>query len=114
MKHISISILGLFISLTSFSQESKKPVSITFRVEGICGMCEKSIESALDAKGIVAADYNLDTNIATVTYKPSKISEEQIHKLITARGYDTDKYKATDEEYDKTHDCCKYREQEKH
>jgi len=114
MKHISISILGLLISLTSFSQESKKPVSITFRVEGICGMCEKSIESALDAKGIVAADYNLDTNIATVTYKPSKISEEQIHKLVTARGYDTDNYRATDEEYNKTHDCCKYREQEKH
>jgi copper chaperone CopZ len=114
MKHISILILGLFISLTSFSQESKKPVSITFRVEGICGMCEKSIESALDVKGIVAADYNLNTNIATVTYKPSKISEEQIHKLVTARGYDTDKYKATDEEYEKTHDCCKYREQEKH
>ena len=114
MKHISILILGLFISLISFSQESKKPVSITFRVEGICGMCEKSIESALDAKGIVAADYNLDTNIATVTYKPSKISEEQIHKLVTARGYDTDNYRATDEEYNKTHDCCKYREQEKH
>ncbi|MFO0358941.1 MAG: heavy-metal-associated domain-containing protein [Flavobacteriales bacterium] len=114
MKHISILILGLFISLTSFSQESKKPVSITFRVEGICGMCEKSIESALDAKGIVAADYNLDTNIATVTYKPSKISEEQIHKLVTARGYDTDTYKASEEEYSKTHDCCKYREQEKH
>lgn len=114
MKHISIILLGLLIGTSSYSQESKKPITITFHVEGICGMCEKSIESALDAKGIIAADYNLDTNIATVTYKPSKINEEQIHKLITAKGYDTDKYKASDEEYSKTHDCCKYREQEKH
>jgi copper chaperone CopZ len=77
-------------------------------------MCEKTIESALDAKGIIAAEFDLEKNIATVTYKPAKISEEQIHKLITARGYDTDKFKATDEEYSRTHDCCKYREQEKH
>lgn len=114
MKHFILILIGTLIGAQAFSQTSKKPVTIQIQVSGICGMCEKSIESALDAKGILSADYNLETNTAIVTYKPAKISEEQIHKLITAKGYDTDKYKATDEEYSRTHDCCKYRELEKH
>lgn len=104
----------VFAATALFAQNSKKPVTISFHVEGVCSNCEKTIESALDAKGIIEADYNLDTNTATVTYKPTKISEEQIHKLINAKGYDTDKFKATEEEYSKVHDCCRYRELEKH
>lgn len=114
MKQFILILTIAFASIFATAQSSKKPITITFHVEGICGLCEKTIESALDAKGIITADYDLDKNIATVTYKPAKISEEQIHKLITARGYDTDKFKATDEEYSRTHDCCKYRELEKH
>ena len=114
MKHLILIFISTLLCAQAFSQSSKKPITIEFQVSGVCGMCEKSIESALDAKGIISADYNLDTNIAVVTFKPTKISEEQIHKLITAKGYDTDKFKATDEEYSRTHDCCKYRELEKH
>lgn len=114
MKNFILIIMIAVAHIHAAAQTSKKPVTIQFEVAGICGMCEKTIESALDAKGIIAAQFDLEKNIATVTYKPTKISEEQIHKLITARGYDTDKFKATDEEYSRTHDCCKYRELEKH
>lgn len=113
MKKIAFTLLLAIIATVSFSQKSK-PVTISFYVAGVCGMCEKKIESALDAKGIMTADYNLDNNIATVTYNPKKITEEKIHFLINEMGYDTEKSKATDEQYSRTHGCCKYRELEKH
>lgn len=114
MKKFIFLLFVVLASTSAFAQKSKKPVTISFRVEGICGNCEKTIESALDTKGIIAADYNLDTNTATVTYRPNKITEEEIHHIINEKGYDTDKFKATDEQYSKVHDCCRYRELEKH
>lgn len=114
MKYIFILLLSVFFTDDINAQTSKKKVTTSFHVAGICGMCERTIERALDAKGIVAADFNLDTNTATVTYNTRRITEDQIHRLINAVGYDTEKYKATDEEYNRVHDCCKYREQEKH
>ena len=98
----------------SFYSQDRKPISIKFHVESVCGMCENTIEHALDAKGIITADYDLSTMMATVTYKPWKISEQEIHSLINAVGYDTEKSKCTDEQYSKVHDCCKYRELKKH
>ncbi len=113
MKKFLFAAFLVIISSAAIAQKNK-PVTISFRVEGICGMCEKKIESALDAKGILTADYQLDTNTATVTYNPKKITEDRIHFLINEMGYDTEKSKATDEQYSRTHGCCKYREQEKH
>jgi mercuric ion binding protein len=112
MKTIQL-IFFLLLSQTFFSQK-KTPITIEFHVESVCGMCEKTIEQALDAKGIIAGDYDLATTMATVTYKPWKISETEIHALINAVGYDTEKSKCTDEQYSKVHGCCKYRELKRH
>lgn len=114
MKKIIILFIALLSASSLFSQTSNKPITVKIHVAGICGMCETQIEKALDTKGVVAADYDLESNIATVTYKPKKISEGQLHKVINEMGYDTDKSKASDEQYSRVHDCCKYREQEKH
>jgi copper chaperone CopZ len=114
MKKIIILFIALISATSLFAQSSKKPVTIKIYVAGICGMCETQIEKALDTKGVVAADYDLESNIATITYKPKKISEDQLHNAINEMGYDTDKSKASDEQYSRVHDCCKYREQEKH
>ena len=75
-------------------------------------MCENRIEAAFDQKGIVAADYNLETKQLHVVYKAKKWNEESLHKLATGVGHDTDKYKATDEQYANMHGCCKYRDSE--
>ena len=83
---------------------------MTFGVSGLCGMCENRIEEAYDQKGIVVADYDLDTHTLHVVYKSKKWDEEHLHKLATLVGHDTDKYKASDEEYANIHGCCKYRE----
>ena len=115
MKHISLIILTLFIALNLSAQKpSKAPITTTFWVAGVCGMCEQTIEAALDAKGILKADFQLSDNLLTVTYKPSKISEAQIHSLLNEAGYDTEKSTCTEAQYARVHGCCKYRELEKH
>ena len=96
-------------ALTALSAQAQK-AELTFGVSGICGMCENRIEAAFDQKGIVAADYNLDTKKIHVVYKAKKWNEESLHKLATGVGHDTDKYKATEEAYANMHGCCKYRD----
>lgn len=115
MRHIILTILITFASLhLSAQQPSKAPITTTFWVAGVCGMCEKAIESAMDAKGILKADFDLSKNLLTVTYKPTKITESHIHSLLNEAGYDTEKSTCNDEQYSRVHGCCKYRELEKH
>ena len=97
------------VALTAVSAQAQK-AELTFGISALCGMCETRIEAAFDQKGIVAADYNLDTKKIHVVYKTKKWNEESLHKLATVIGHDTEKYKATDEAYSNIHGCCKYRE----
>jgi hypothetical protein len=94
----------------SFAVIEDKKVEATFGVSGVCGMCEERIESALDVKGIVMADWDIDTKKLHVVFNPSKISEGDIHALLNAVGHDTEKSQATQEQYEGLHGCCKYRE----
>lgn len=113
---IIIFLISCAVFALSFTTTEKNPSSTTiqFWVAGTCGLCEETIEKSLDIKGIVAADYNLDTQILTVTYKPKKVTEDQIHKILNEVGYDTEKSTCTEEQYLRTHGCCRYREMEKH
>jgi hypothetical protein len=94
---------------TTFSAQAQK-AELTFGVSALCGMCEQRIEAAFDQKGIVAADYNLETKKLHVVYKTKKWNEEKLHKTATAIGHDTDKFTATDEAYANIHGCCRYRD----
>ena len=98
------------VCLTLAASGWAQKAELTFGVSGLCGMCENRIEAAYDQKGIVAADYDLDTHTLHVVYKAKKWDEERLHKLATAVGHDTDKFKASDEVYANMHGCCKYRE----
>ena len=73
-------------------------------------MCKERIETALDVKGVVLADWNVDTKDLHVVYNPKKISLTDIHKKVQEAGHDTDCGKAPEESYAKVHSCCKYRE----
>ena len=102
-------LLLVVVTLIAVSAQAQK-AELTFGVSGLCGMCEERIEAAFDQKGIVAADYDLEKKTIHVVYKTKKWDEEGLHKLATAVGHDTDKYKATDEQYANMHGCCKYRD----
>ncbi len=105
-----------FACLIFFGGELKaqKTIETSFEVSGICGMCEDRIEKALDVKGVKMADYDIDSHLLTVAYNSAKISEADLHALLNAAGHDTEKSKASDEQYDTVHSCCKYRDDGDH
>lgn len=107
MKFLPIFLFLLFGASLS-AQSGKDYVTDSFMVYGNCGMCEKRIEDALFTGGVKLADWDQDTHMLTVTYKPSKISLQAIHEKVAAVGHDTDLVKAKDEVYAKLHFCCQY------
>lgn len=108
-----IFIVALFMgSVLSASAQSK--VADTIHVNGVCEMCKKRIEQALDVKGIWLAEWNMETKKLYVVYKPKRISKQEIGALLAAVGHDNELAKASDEVYEGIHGCCKYREPATH
>ncbi len=106
--NILLTIMVLFTTL-GFSQTKSQ---IIF-VDGVCGMCEKRIESnCLATKGIKMAEWNKDNRMLKVIFNEKKISLEEIHKKIASIGHDTKLETAPDEAYQKLDMCCKYRDEE--
>lgn len=106
----------LCFSLAAFGQTTSKApkvkkavVETTFQVSGVCGMCEERIENALSVKGVKLATYDLETQMCRVIYRSDKIEEATLHRLLNEVGHDTALSKATDEQYETVHGCCKYR-----
>lgn len=114
MKKFLILAIGIVLLQNLVFAQTKKVETTSFWVAGVCGRCESVIESTLDTKGIVSADYDLEKETLTITYKPGKISIEEVHRLLNEAGYDTATSKCSDEQYTRVHHCCRYREMEKH
>lgn len=80
-----------------------------FKVYGVCGMCKRTIESALSKVAAVKyADWNLSDKMLTVSYDDKAISIDDIKAKVAEAGYDSDTHRATDEAYSNLHTCCKY------
>jgi copper chaperone CopZ len=110
MKKLFIGLL-LLVSGSALAQTSE----VTFWVDGVCGMCEKRIESALiNSSGVKFADWDLETLQVKVAYNSKKITEQKLHEILAGAGHDTQKVRAKDEDYAKVPGCCKYRTLEKH
>jgi periplasmic mercuric ion binding protein len=99
-------------SAQSDSAKAKAPSKqqLSLPVAGNCGQCKARIETALDVPGISRAAWSAETKMLQVTYKPQRISEAEIAKLVATAGHDTPKAKASLSAYNKLPDCCRYRE----
>ncbi len=105
--------IGLFllVSGSALAQTSE----VTFWVDGVCGMCEKRIESALiNSPGVKFADWDKETRQVTVAFNSKKLSEQKLHEIVAGVGHDTQKVRAKEEDYAKVNGCCKYRTLNKH
>jgi copper chaperone CopZ len=110
MKKLFIGLL-LLVSGSALAQTSE----VRFWVNGVCGMCEKRIESALiNSSGVKFADWDIETLQVKVVYNSKKLSEQKLHEIVAEVGHDTQKVRAKDEDYDKVNGCCKYRTLDKH
>lgn len=109
MKILTKLLMGIILfSLTSCEAQIKNPITETVKVYGNCGMCKKTIEAAANEKGIVKADWNVETGMLTMTYDAKKTSQDEVLKKVAKAGYDSDKFTAPDKAYTELHGCCQY------
>lgn len=77
-------------------------------------MCKAKIEKAGNRKNIAQVEWNLQTQMATVTFDSKMTTANKILKRIAAAGFDNDKYLAPDAAYQKLEQCCRYERVAKH
>jgi len=99
-------ILGAFLLFTTFISAQNLSKS-QFQVKGNCEMCKERIETTAKKAGAQSARYSID--LQTLTLETSeKVSPEDILKKVAEAGHDNEKFKASDETYEKLPGCCHY------
>jgi periplasmic mercuric ion binding protein len=88
---------------------SKDVVIRNYTVNGVCDQCKKRIEDASYIKGVKFAEWSIDNHSLTVKFDSVKTSPDIILKTIAGVGHDSERFIATQEDYDKLPACCKYR-----
>lgn len=95
-------------------QATSKVVETSFWVAANCEHCAERIEGAVDVKGVKSAEFDLETSMLKVVYKPEVIKLTKLHELVAAAGHDTKKVKATEAAYKGIEkECCQYRSGQK-
>lgn len=99
-------ILGAFLLFATFVSAQNLSKS-QFQVKGNCEMCKERIETTAKKAGAKSARYSIDSQ--TLTLETSeKVSPEDILKKVAEAGHDNEKFKASDETYEKLPGCCHY------
>ena len=103
------SILILIAALSfSFANAQKKIETVKIQTSAVCDMCKERIEKQLAfAKGVTAAELDVESAVVTVSYKANKTDADAIRKSINEVGYDADDSPATEKAYENLHHCCK-------
>ena len=110
MKKIIVLALML-IGTTTFAQKKNQKASI--EVDGVCMMCKERIEKAcIKTKGVKSAVWNVKTHELKLIFDERKTDLKTIKQKVLSAGHDLKDEKATQEDYDSLHHCCKYRDEE--
>ena len=114
MKNIVLAIALVIIGFSTQAQEKKnKNLKYTTEVNGNCEQCKKRIEkAAYGVPGVKTADWNIGTHQLSVIMNEQKSAPLDLKKAIAKAGHDTDAVKATNEDYEGLHSCCKYERKE--
>jgi copper chaperone CopZ len=109
--HLALPMLLFF---SSCSAQVKNARTVTVHVNGDCGMCEKTIESAAFVKGEAEADWDVDAKTARITFDSTRTSLDAVLQRIAQAGYDTERFLAPDAAYAALPGCCQYERTDKH
>ena len=110
MKRI-LTLLTFILSILTFESSAQKIKyeKSTFEVYGSCNMCKTLIETTARAiYGVKIAKWNSTKKTMKVKFNKDLTSIDEIQEAISNIGYDTEKYRASNEVYEKLHYCCKY------
>lgn len=111
MKKIFLILFGLSVSL---SIQAQSQIDTSLVVNGVCGMCQSTIEKAAKLEGVDKAQWDQDTKILKLSYDVEKVDLSKIYKSVAASGYDTEYLAAPDSAYQSLHACCMYRDPQTH
>jgi len=108
----SIFLIGFSAQAQDLQEvKKKKNASVSFEVDGICGMCKKRIEiAALKTKGVKFAIWDVKTHQMNVILDERKTALDSIKQNIANIGHDVKGFIASDKAYASVHPCCKYRD----
>jgi cation transport ATPase len=123
MKNIIITITVFLLGFTVQSVQSQevkkdKNAKVFMKVDGICGMCKKRIETAaLKTKGVKFAIWSPKTHQLNLIMDERKTDVATVQNSILEVGHDIlleddKKIIAKNEAYNSVHPCCKYRDEE--
>lgn len=103
-------MLVMLAGITTQAQEKKnKNAKADIAVKGNCDQCKKRIEkAAYGVKGVKTASWSEETHKLQVIMDETKCSTGDVSAAIAKAGHDTEKVKATDEDYTNLHHCCQY------
>lgn len=99
-------LLSILFASTTYGQVK----DTTFLVNGVCGMCENTIEKAAKLPGVSSAEWNKDTKVLVLKYDQSEVTVQKVNVAINKSGYDTQFTTASDSAYYSLHKCCYYRD----
>lgn len=110
MKNIVLGMLLLVVTFSVQAQEKKnKNAKYSIEVNGNCEQCKKRIEkAAFGVSGVKSAVWDVETHQLQLIVNEEKSSLIDVKKAVAKVGHDTEDVKATTEDYDGLHGCCKY------
>lgn len=110
---VFIFILTLAPSINA-QEKNNHVVTDTLVVSGVCGMCKERIENAATIKGVKKVEWTPESQQLIVVFRDDKVTLEEIAQSVAEAGHDNELIISTDAQYEKVHDCCKYREIDPH
>jgi copper chaperone CopZ len=104
-----VTLVGLSVQAQEKKQEKNKNAKYEISVNGNCGICKKRIEkAAYSVPGVKSAQWHQDHHDMHLIIDENKCSLDDVRAAVAKAGHDTDKIKATDEDYARLHGCCQY------
>jgi len=102
---------GFYLLLLFASNVQAQVIEYSFRVEGVCGMCQERIQQIAAEQGKAnSAHWDLDSKILTVEIDEAVTTVSAVKYYLAEAGHDNGDFTAPDEVYDNLHACCKYRD----
>lgn len=110
MKNLLFGMLLLMVTLSTQAQDKKnKNAKYTIEVNGNCEQCQRRIQkAAFSVDGVKMASWSIETHQLVLTLNEEKTSIDSVKKAIVKVGHDTEGVKATENDYENLHHCCKY------
>jgi len=110
MKTLKIFLVAVSYMAATVAAYSQKTRTESFKVSGECGICKKKIEKSAREAGATYAVWDQQTKILKVSYNAGT-DVSNIQQGIANAGYDTPKFRASDEAYNSLDKCCQYERQ---